>query len=78
MLAWEKAHPAAELDPDVAAWRREHADGTLEDLVRDLELWRNPSDEDAQRLAWYSLKRTGDPAACEGFSVMRANARTAR
>jgi hypothetical protein len=74
MLAWDRAHPAAEIDPLVAGWREEHPDGTLEDLVRDLELWIKPADEDAQRLAWYSLKRLKDPAAMEGFHIMRAAA----
>jgi hypothetical protein len=79
MIAWDRAHPATELDPRVAAWREEHPDGTLEDLVRDLGLWVRPADEDAQRLAWYSLKRLHDPAAIEGFHAMRnANVPAAR
>jgi hypothetical protein len=70
MIAWDKAHPASQLDPLVAAWRLEHPDGTLEDLVRDLDLWVRPGDTDAQRLAWYSLKRLEDPAAMQGFPAM--------
>lgn len=78
MVAWDKEHPAATLDPRVAAWRAGNPDGTLEDLVRDLDLWPNPADEDAQRLAWYALKRLGDAAALQGFPVMRRAAATAR
>jgi hypothetical protein len=73
MIAWDNKHPAAELDPRVAAWRETHPDGTLEDLVRDLELWNKPGDEDAQRLAWYSLRRLRDATAMQegGFHAMR-------
>jgi hypothetical protein len=77
MIAWDKKHPARELDPAVAAWRREHPDGTLEDLVGDLGLWDKPGDEDAQRLAWYSLRRLRDPVALEGFPAMRATTQAA-
>jgi hypothetical protein len=71
MLAWDRAHPADKVDPRVAEWRETHPAGTLEDLVRDLGLWNKPGDEDAQRLAWYSLRRLKDPAAMEGFHAMR-------
>jgi hypothetical protein len=72
MIAWDKAHPPAQIDPLVAGWRGQHPDGSLEDLIRDLGLWDKPGDEDAQRLAWYSLRRLKDPAAMEGFHAMRA------
>jgi hypothetical protein len=38
-----------ELPGRVAAWRGKHPDGTLEDAVRDLDLWKTPQDPDAQR-----------------------------
>jgi hypothetical protein len=74
MIAWDKKHPAEEVDPLVAQWRETYPDGTLEDLVRDLDLWDKPGDEDAQRLAWYSLRRLKDPAVMEGFHAMRVAA----
>jgi hypothetical protein len=77
MIAWDRQHPPKKLDPAVAEWRRENPDGTLEDLVRDLGLWERPHDEDAQRLAWYALKRLRDPAALRGFPAMRAMAKAA-
>jgi hypothetical protein len=67
---------AANLDLDgrVAAWRRDHPDGTLRDAVDDLGLWpKNPADPDAQRMIWLALRRLGDPAARrQGFPAMRA------
>ena len=77
MIVWDRQHPPKELDPAVAAWHREHPDGTLEDLVRDLDLWDKPGDEDAQRLAWYGLKRLRDPAALGGFPAMRGKTKAA-
>jgi hypothetical protein len=72
MTAWDRAHPAAEWNPRIAEWRQAHPDGTLEDLVRDLKLWRNPADKEAQQIAWYRLRDLGDPVACEGFQAMHA------
>jgi hypothetical protein len=65
------AHP--DLDLRVATWRAGYPDGTLEEAVRDLELWpRNPRDSDAQRLVWLALRRLGDPVAARlGFPGMR-------
>jgi hypothetical protein len=74
MLAWDKRYPAGQLNPRIARWRAAHPDGTLEDAVRDLELWHIPQDPDAQRLVWYRLRDLGDPAALEGFQAMRAGA----
>jgi hypothetical protein len=78
MTAWDKTHPAEQLNPRIAAWREVHPDGTLEDLLRDLELWSNPEDLHAQQLAWYRLRDLGDPAALEGFPAMRAAAHKLR
>jgi hypothetical protein len=47
MLAWDQRYPPEQLNPRIAEWRAAHPDGTLEDLVRDLELWYRPRDEDA-------------------------------
>ena len=45
MDRFERRHPhLAEL---VAGWANAHPDGTLEDAVRDLELWHNAKDRDA-------------------------------
>jgi hypothetical protein len=64
-----------DLDACIGAWRAEHPAGTLEACVRDPDLWRNPEDHNAQRLAWYSLKHLRDPAAVERYPKMRAAAR---
>lgn len=74
MQGWDLSHPASELNPRIAAWREAHPDGTLADVIRDLELWGQPDDEDVQRLAWYRLRALGDPAALDGFEAMRAAA----
>jgi hypothetical protein len=68
-----------DLGKRVTAWREQHPDGTLEQAVRDLDLWPVPQDPDAQRLVWKVLRDIVDPAALEGFPAMRATAaRTAR
>jgi hypothetical protein len=68
-----------DLGEQVAGWRVQHPDGTLEDAVRDLKLWSVPQDPDAQRLVWKALRDIADPAALDGFPAMRAAAaRTAR
>jgi len=61
-----------DLDEKVTRWRAEHPAGTLQQAVRELELWHNPHDQDAQRLVWYALRHTGDPVAARlGFQAMR-------
>jgi len=70
MDRFEELHP--DLDERVAAWRAGHLDSSLEDAVREMKLWRNPRDKDAQWFVWQALKRLGDPAALAGFQVMRA------
>ena len=75
---WQRVVAAnMDLDERVAEWRTRHLDGTLEDAVRDLELWpRNPGDSDAQRMIWLALTRLGDPVAAGlGFPGMRAAAK---
>ena len=63
-----------DLDKHVAKWREENPGGTLEQAVRDLELWpKNPADADAQRIVWIALRRLADPVATRlGFHAMRA------
>jgi hypothetical protein len=64
-------HP--DLNEHVAKWRAANPDGTLEQAVRDLDLWpRNPRDADAQRIIWLALRRLKDPVALRlGFHQMR-------
>jgi hypothetical protein len=46
-----------DLDERLTKWRSEHRDGTLEDAVRDLEIWpKNPGDKDAQAIVWIALR----------------------
>jgi GntR family transcriptional regulator len=49
----ERRHPG--LAKRVTEWHEAHPGGTLEDAVRDLGLWRNPRDRDAQWLVWRHL-----------------------
>jgi hypothetical protein len=46
MNRFEKQHP--DLEERVARWSEAHPGGSLEDAVRDLGLWPNPKDRDAQ------------------------------
>lgn len=50
-----KHHPDPELRLELAEWYEDHPDGTLAGAVRDLGLWRNPDDPDAQWLTWRCL-----------------------
>jgi anti-sigma factor RsiW len=60
-----------DLDERVAHWRAGHPSGTLEQAVRDLNLWHKPADKDAQAIIWTMLRQRKDPAAMQGFHVMR-------
>ena len=46
MNRFERQHP--DLAERIEDWAGEHPDGSLEDAVRDLGLWPNPKDRDAQ------------------------------
>jgi hypothetical protein len=59
MNRFERRHP--DLADLVAEWAEDHPDGTLEDGVRDLKLWHNPKDRDAQWFVWRYLP-DGHPA----------------
>jgi hypothetical protein len=60
-----------DLDERVAQWRTANPSGTLEQAVRDLNLWHQPADKDAQAIIWTMLRKHKDPAAMQGFHVMR-------
>ena len=64
MERFERRHP--DLAAVLAEWAGDHPDGTLEDAVRDLELWHNPADPDAQWLIWRYLPE--GHAARTGFA----------
>ena len=53
MNRFEKQHP--DLEERVAEWSGAHPDGSLEDAVRDLGLWPDPKDRDAQWFVWRYL-----------------------
>ncbi len=56
MLRFERQHP--DLAERVAAWHAAHPDcsrESLEDAVRDLQLWPKPKDRDAQWFVWRHL-----------------------
>jgi hypothetical protein len=62
MNRFEARHP--DLDQVLTSWCTEHPEGSLEDAVRDLELWHNPEDEDAKWLVWRHLP-AGAPQKAE-------------
>lgn len=53
MSRFERQHP--DLAERVGEWAGEHPHGSLEDAVRDLDLWPNPKDHDAQWFVWRYL-----------------------
>ena len=53
MDRFERQHP--DLARRVTEWHAAHPGGTLEDAVRDLDLWPVPQDRDAQWLVWRRL-----------------------
>jgi hypothetical protein len=53
MNRFEREHP--DLAERVGEWAGEYPDGSLEDAVRDLGLWPNPKDRDAQWFVWRYL-----------------------
>jgi hypothetical protein len=53
MNSFERRHP--DLAERVAEWHESHPGGSLEDAVRDLGLWPNPRDRDAQWFVWRYL-----------------------
>lgn len=53
MIRFERQH--ADLAEQVGKWAGEHPGGGLEDAVRDLGLWPNPKDRDAQWFVWRHL-----------------------
>src|SRR5262249_50398118 len=69
MDRFEARHP--DLDQVVAAWCAEHPDGSLEDALRDLELWHSPKDKDAQWLVWRHLPEDAPQKAVSPHQVPR-------
>ncbi len=53
MHRFERQHP--DLAERIKEWAGKHPDGSLEDAVRDLGLWPNPEDRDAQWFVWRYL-----------------------
>jgi hypothetical protein len=50
-----KDNPDPQLRLRLAEWYGDHPDGIPADAVRDLELWHDPDDRDAQWLVWRCL-----------------------
>lgn len=53
MTRIEREHP--HLRQQVRNWAADHPDGTLEQAVKDLDLWPDPGDKDARYLVWQHL-----------------------